>query len=309
MPKPLFSVRVRVPASSANLGPGFDCLGIALTLYDEWRVEGRAGEPSVRIAVDGADGIPTDGRNLAYQAFRKVFQIHNRPLPALRMDLKSRIPVAGGLGSSSAAIVGGLVSANRALGDPMTRDQLLDIAAEFEGHPDNVAPALFGGFCAATYGEGKVQCVSWQSPALFRDLVAVVAIPYFELKTEKARAVLPKNVSRLDAVFNTGRAALLVAALLSKRYDLLGEAMCDRLHEPYRQKLIPGFSTAITAAESAGAYGAALSGAGPTLLSLAPRSKTTAVGEAMVAAFRDATVPARSEILELDLRGARVTGF
>lgn len=308
MSKPLFSVRVRVPASSANLGPGFDCLGIALTLYDEWRVEGTPGDPSLRIAVDGADAIPTDGRNLAYQAFRKVFQLHNRPLPALRMELKSRIPVAGGLGSSSAAIVGGLVAANRALGDPMTREQLLDLAAAFEGHPDNVAPALFGGFCAATYDQGKVRCVSWQSPALFRDLTAVAAIPYFELKTEKARAVLPKNVPRLDAVFNTGRAALLVSALLSKRYDLLGDAMCDRLHEPYREKLIPGFSKAVAAAEAAGAYGAALSGAGPTVLALTPRSKAAAVGESMVRAFRGASVPARSEILELDLRGARATG-
>lgn len=307
---PLFSVTVRVPASSANLGSGFDALGLALDVHDEWTVTGRrgpAGAPT--FDIEGGPGIPRDRTNLAYRAFQRVFQLRGRALPSLHFLLQRRLPVAGGLGSSSAAVVGGLLAANAVLGSPLDDDRLLDLAAAFEGHPDNVAPALLGGFCAATLSGGRVRCLSWRDPALFRGLLAVAAVPNFALKTERARAVLPARVPRADAVFNTGRAALLVGALLTRRFDFLGEAMEDRLHEPYRKKLVPGFDAVVRAAEKAGAYGASLSGAGPTLLALSPAAGAVRVGAAMARAFARAGVTAETRIFKIDPRGARVSSL
>lgn len=304
-----FAVTVRVPASSANLGPGFDALGIALSLYDEWTVRGGDFETPLVISCSNARGVPTDRSNLAYRAFRRVFALRRRPLPALRFELKSALPVAGGLGSSSAAIVGGLVAANAVLGRPFSNDALLDLAADFEGHPDNVAPALLGGFCSAVIVGKKVCHVVWKSATLFRGLSAVAVTPNFALKTEKARAVLPARVTRADAVFNTGRAALMASALLSRRHDLLAVAMDDRLHQPYRRALIPGFAQALAGAVKAGAHGAALSGAGPTVLALSPAGRASAVARAMEKAFVRAGVRASSHVLSIDTRGAVVTSL
>ncbi|MBK6880215.1 MAG: homoserine kinase [Elusimicrobia bacterium] len=307
--KLFFSVTVRVPASSANMGPGFDALGIALSLHDEWTVRGGDFPTPLGIDTGGSVGVPTNGTNLAYRAFRRVFAMRRRALPALRFTLKSALPVAGGLGSSSAAIVGGLVAANAVLGRPLSSDALLDEAAAFEGHPDNVAPALLGGFCSAVIVGKNVRCVARTDPRIFRGLVAVVVTPDFALKTEKARAVLPVRVRRADAVFNTGRAALLASALLSGRRDLLAVAMDDRLHQPYRKALIPGFAGVLKSATAAGAHGAALSGAGPTILALAPASRGAAVGRAMERAFGRARVRATAKILSIDTRGAVVSSL
>lgn len=306
---PSFAVTVRVPASSANLGAGFDALGLALALYDEWTVRGGDFDAPLTIACTNARGVPTDQSNLAYRAFRRLFTLRRRPLPALRFELNSALPVAGGLGSSSAAIVGGLVAANAVLGRPFSNEALLDLAAEYEGHPDNVAPALLGGFCSAVIVGEKVRCVAWKDASLFRGLAAVVVTPDFALKTEKARAVLPARVTRADAVFNTGRAALMASALLSRRHDLFSVAMDDRLHQPYRRALIPGFAEALSAAAKAGAHGAALSGAGPTVLALAPTSRATAVARAVERAFDRAGVRAMSNVLRIDTRGAVVTSL
>lgn len=307
--KPFFAVTVRVPASSANLGPGFDALGLALTLYDVWTVRGGDFDAPLAIECENARGVPTDRSNLAYRAFRRVFELRRRSLPALRFELKSALPVAGGLGSSSAAIVGGLVAANAVLGRPFSTDALLDLAAEFEGHPDNVAPALLGGFCSAVIVGKKARCVAWNGASLFRGLAAVTATPDFALKTEKARAVLPARVTRADAVFNVGRAALMASALLSRRHELLSVAMDDRLHQPYRRPLIPGFAGALAAAVKAGAHGAALSGAGPTVLALAPTGRAVAAARAMERAFARAGVRAASNVLSIDTRGAVVTSL
>lgn len=307
-PRPLFSLRVRVPGSTANMGPGFDTLGMALSIHDAWSVEGyRPGEaPNLRLEIRGeAPGVPTDERNLMVSSFRRVWRLARRPAPALRVTFVPRLPVAGGLGSSSAAIAAGLTAANTVLGRPVDDDRLLALATEIEGHPDNVAPALRGGFCVSTVTAAGVRCLSWNAPSLFRDLAAVVCTPLFELKTKKARAVLPARVSYGDAVFNVGRTALLVAALTRRDWGVLGDAMEDRLHQPYRRKLIPGFDRVLAAARAQGAWGAALSGAGPTLLALAPRPRATAVGKAMERAFQKAGVDARANTVGVDARGAR----
>lgn len=301
----VFSVTVRVPGSTANLGPGFDCLGLALTIYDEWSLEIlRAKNPSLVIEVEGtATGIPRDERNLAYRAVKEVFRAAGKKMPAIKLSLKSGLPMAGGLGSSSAAIVGGLVAANVMLGKKFSLDELVDMATKLEGHPDNVTPALAGGLCASfMYGKG-VSFISFKRPDAFRGLKAVVCTPNFPLPTEKARKALPKKVSHGDAVFNVGHVAGLVLGIAERRWTQLGQAMDDRLHEPYRRRLIPGIDGVKAAAKRAGALGACLSGAGPTVLALAPQNKAQSVARAMANAWR--RFHPKTFVLGVDLDGAR----
>ena len=307
--KTLFDVRARVPASTGNMGPGFDAVGMALSMYNEVRFIGRTAGPSLAIVVrgEGAGNIPLDRRNLVFQAVRRVYKKARRPLPpSVELRLFNRVPLARGLGSSSTAIVGGLVAANAALGDPLSREELLSMAAGMEGHPDNVAPCLFGGLAvSATGADGRVHSVACRDRGLFRGMRMAAAVPDFELHTCDARAVLPRTVSREDAVFNVGRTALLLVALKEKRYDLLSTALEDRLHQPYRKKLIPGFDAVVAAAQKAGAYGAFLSGAGPTILALSPSSKAVAVGRAMQGAFARKDVSSRALVLDMDRAGAK----
>jgi homoserine kinase len=299
-----------VPATSANLGPGFDVLGLALDHHNE--VELTAWEsslmPPATIQVDGegASRLPLDKTNLVYRMAKKVADLSGRKVAALRVKLSNRIPLARGMGSSSAAIVGGLFAANAGLGEPFTQEELLRLAVEEEGHPDNVAPALYGGLCAAVLSNGKVTCVSWRDAELFQHLRAVVCVPYFELATEKARDVVPQQFSRADAVFNASRVALLLGALLNGRHEDLGLGMEDRLHQSYRAGLVPGLADVIVAARKAGAWGAALSGAGPSVLALAPAKKAADAGEAMVETFRKHDVTSLFLDLDISTKGAQL---
>lgn len=254
-------VRVSVPASVANLGPGFDALGLALDLFNVVEVEPGGDDLRVEIVGEARDLARED--NLVLRAMEHGFALAGSALPPLRLRLTNRIPVGCGLGSSAAAIVAGLVAANALLGDPWPPEKLLALATELEGHPDNVAPALWGGLVVSCGGGDGVRWVRLEAPS---ELQAVLVIPELRVPTREARRVLPGSVPFQDAVFNVGRAALLVAALSSRRYDLLREAMRDRLHQPYRAPLVPGLEEALGAAERAGALGAALSGAGPGLL-------------------------------------------
>lgn len=304
----IFSVRVEVPATSANLGPGFDVLGLALDRHESVRVLFGGAGPRVRVRAEGpgAERIPTGADNLAVRAIRRVYREARRPMPALDVALGVRLPVAGGLGSSSAAIVGGLVAANAALGRPFTTERLLGLATEMEGHPDNVAPALLGGLCMAV-AEGKnVRCVAWRDAGLFRGLRAAVAVPRFPLLTSKSRGVLPARVPRADAVFNAARVALFLGAVRTGRWELLREAMRDRLHQPYRAPIVPGLAEAMSAATRAGAYGAALSGAGPSVLALVAPAAAPAAARAMASAFARRGIEAESLVLKIDTRGAFV---
>lgn len=257
-------VRVSVPASVANLGPGFDALGLALDLFNV--VEAEPAPEGLQVEMVGeARGLPA-GENLVLRAMERAFALAGRALPPLRLRLTNRIPVGCGMGSSAAAIVAGVVVANALLGDPWPPERLLDLACDLEGHPDNVAPALWGGLVVSCRSGDGVRWIRLEAPS---ELQAVLVIPEMVLPTREARRVLPESVPFGDAVFNVGRAALLVAALAGRRYDLLGEAMRDRLHQPYRSRLVPGMEDALEAAGAAGALGAALSGAGPALLAFA----------------------------------------
>ena len=297
-------VRVRIPATTANCGPGFDTLGIACTLYNEVVLElaGPAGQVEISVSGDGADTLPTNSRNLVLRAVRTVLDKVGETQTGIRLSLVNAIPLSRGLGSSSAAIVGGLVAANAIVGNRFNQAEILDMATEMEGHPDNVAPALYGGFTISVMAGGQVTCLRLPLP---QQLKLVVCIPEFRLSTHKARQAIPTMAPHKDAVYNVSRAALLVGALASGRLECLGEALNDKLHQPYRAPLIPGMPEVFAAGRAAGALGVAISGAGPSLMAYTVE-RPQAVGEAMVAAFAAKQIVSRYLCLDVDYEGAKV---
>ncbi|WP_239615217.1 homoserine kinase [Cohnella mopanensis] len=259
------SVIVKVPASTANMGPGFDSLGMALSLF-AWVSMAPAKATRITLVGDNLEGVSQDKTNLVYIVAQSVFNKVGIELPELEIGIRSDIPLTRGLGSSAAAIVGALVAANSLASNTLSEDELFQMATAFEKHPDNVGASLFGGIIAAAWDGERAEYVRIEPPA---GMDVLVAIPEFELSTKKARNVLPEQISMKDAVFNVTHSSLLTAALASGRLDLLGHAMRDRLHQPYRAALIPGMERILSEATEHGALGAVLSGAGPTLLLLA----------------------------------------
>ncbi|MDR3543932.1 MAG: homoserine kinase [Desulfosporosinus sp.] len=295
-------IRVKIPATSANLGPGFDCLGLALQLYNTITVET---DRPFQISLTGSysDGIPADESNLVWRTMCHFWDLIHYPIPTVALTFENLIPPARGLGSSSAAIVGGLVAANTLAGSPYTKYELLQIANSLEGHPDNVTPALYGGITLSIPTEGGVlPRILAQSPKLR----AVVIIPDLLLKTEKARGILPSQVSRRDAVFNIAHAGLLIEAFIRAEYSFLKEGMRDVLHQNQRAVLIPGLLETIEAAVQAGAYGAALSGSGPTLLALTEPEFEQNIALSMLDVFKRHDVHAQSYALAIDSEGAQI---
>lgn len=256
-------VRVQVPATTANMGPGFDTMGMALKLYNVVEMEASGLGLQIEVEGDGADQIPRDKRNIVYTAAARVFKATGFAPKGLRIKIINNIPLARGLGSSASAIVGGLVAANIVAGNQLGEKELLNIATEIEGHPDNVAPALLGGIVISAMVEGEVKYSKITAPS---KLKCVVAIPDFTLPTKLAREVLPQYVPIGDAVFNISMTALLVSALINGDFNLLATAMDDKIHQPYRANLVPGMKKVFAAAKLAGARGIVLSGAGPTLI-------------------------------------------
>lgn len=252
---------VMVPASTANMGPGFDSLGMALNLFLRLRFS-----PSDRTEVilrgEQWEGVPTDDRNLVIRILREAFREAEREMPPFRLEMESDIPLMRGLGSSAAAVVGGLLAANQLLGCPWNREELLLRATCWEGHPDNVAASLFGGVVICSWDGKKVHYVQGPPPPLH----VVTAIPSFALSTERARRVLPQNLPHSRAVLASSRANLLTAALLTGRWELLEVAMEDWFHQPYRLPLVPGVEEVLADSRRHGALGVALSGAGPTVI-------------------------------------------
>jgi homoserine kinase len=300
-------VKVRVPATTANLGAGCDCLGLALSLYNTVSVEIAGSGLAITVSGEGEDAVPRDRSNLVWQAMERLWVEAGFPVPAgVRIALKNRIPPGAGLGSSAAAIIGGLVAADAVAGGIMVREDLLALATAIEGHPDNVAPALLGGAVVAVAEEGG-QVVGLKFPVA-PELRAVVAVPDYRVATAQAREILPPAYPREDALYNVGRAALLVGALASGRYDLLRFGMQDRLYQPYRALLVAGLKEVLAAAVGAGAAGAALSGAGPAVVALATQ-ETGRIGMAMLGAFSAAGVRARILTLVPDNDGALVGEF
>lgn len=300
------SVTITIPATSANLGPGFDCLGLALSLYNEvtlTAVPTAVSHPDLHVTVSGLDAakIPTDATNQVVAAANVLFERVGRRPPGLRVRQHNNIPVGSGLGSSSTAVLAGLFGANALLDAPYTRHDILQIAAGLEGHPDNVAPAIYGGLVLGVQTAGGVHVEQIPTPPL----TVVVVKPDFHLLTTEARAALPAHVPRADAVFNAGRLALLVRALETADYPRLALAMEDRLHQPVRVPLIPGMAAAFEAARAAGAAGVALSGAGPSIIAFAPDGHA-AIAAAMRAAFAAAGLHSRAWTLTVDTAGCQI---
>ncbi|SIQ08113.1 MULTISPECIES: homoserine kinase [unclassified Paenibacillus] len=299
------SVLVRVPASTANLGPGFDCLGMALSLYTWIGMKPAEKATVIRLHGEGLEGIPLDKSNLIYEVAQLVFQETGTDLPELEIDMYSDIPLTRGLGSSASAIVGALTAASELAGGGLDRDALLQIAARLEGHPDNVGASLFGGIIAAAWDGTRADCLRIEPPA---GLAALVAVPRFQLSTEKARHALPERLAMSDAVHNIGRSSLLVAALAGGRLDMIRHAMKDKLHQPYRAALIPGMAEVLEGAADHGALGAALSGAGPTLLALIENGspRTRELEAFLLSTLSAAGVEADLMLLQPDSAGAAV---
>ena len=303
-------IRVMVPATTANLGPGFDCLGMALDIWNEVVIE-VSEAPAISVQGQGATELPADKSNLVYRVMEHLFREANLQMPILQLHCRNEIPLKRGLGSSSAAIVGGLVAANGLYpqvpgshGRPFSSEQIVDMAAQLEGHPDNVTPALLGGLRLVVQEGDALR----SAPVpIVDDIHAVLFIPEMSIATEDARAVLPKTVSRGDAVYNMGRVALLVNALATGRLDDLRVATEDRLHQPYRQKLFPAMKVILSAAMNAGALGAFLSGSGSTILALT-KGKEMTVAYEMAEAARQACVEGTVRITRPTPRGAHLVG-
>ncbi|MGG4129476.1 homoserine kinase [Paenibacillus illinoisensis] len=260
-------VTVKVPASTANLGPGFDTLGMALSLY-AW-IEMKPSEQTVfHLYGDHLNGLPTDRSNLIYEVAQMVFNEAGVSVPELEISMFSDIPLTRGLGSSASAIVGALAAANALIGSPLSDDKLMDMATSLEKHPDNVGASLYGGIIAAAWDGSRVDHIRIEP---HQDLQTLVIVPDFELSTSKARNVIPQQFDKSDVVHNISRSSLLVAALASGRLDMIHRAMLDRIHQPYRASLVPGMTEILEHAVQHGALGAALSGAGPTVLTLVDR--------------------------------------
>ncbi len=293
---------VSVPATTGNLGPGFDCLGAALSLFNKFEFSltnelNKSNEPQISaFGLYGPD-VALDKTNLIYSSLAKFFAYIDRPVPSLAIKIEANIPLSRGLGSSATAIVGGIVGGNLLAGSPCTQKQLLDLAIKLEGHPDNVAAAMLGGCqLSATNPDGdwEICSIPWHP-----DVAVAVAIPNFRLSTAEARAVLPQSVPMSDAVFNAAHLALLTQGLNQGNSRWLQTALNDRLHQPYRQNLIIGMNDVQTAATIAGAYGAVISGAGPTLLALGHPKNMEAIAKAMIMAWQKTGIVADGKVLAL----------
>jgi homoserine kinase len=294
-------VHVRVPASTANLGPGFDALALALGLHNEVEA-GESDRVTVTVEGEGAGELATGERNVVLRGVRAAYEAAGRRFEGCAIACVNRIPLARGLGSSAAAWVGGLVAGNALLGSSLDRATLLVLAARAEGHPDNVAAALLGGLTVAYSGGDGARALSLPVPA---SLSWVVLVPDVSMATAEARAILPSSVTRADAVFNVQRVALLLASLQAARPELLSAALEDRLHEPYRLRLFPWMAEVTAAARAAGALGCVLSGAGPSLLAVASgEARAATVGRAMEQVLHTAGVKGVARSLPVDTDGA-----
>ncbi len=296
-------LRIRVPATSANLGPGFDSFGLALPMLEEFELR-PARSWSVSIEGNGTSAdVPQGADNLFVVAAMAAAKTLGHNLAPHHVTQRSAIPRGRGLGASAAAIVGGVVAANALAGEPLAKRALLRIASDVEGHADNVAAALYGAFTLALPSADGPIAMRFAFPSAWR---VCLFVPTAVLRTEEARAVLPKDVSRSDAVFNLAHASALLAAILKADGALLSVAMRDRLHEPARLALVPALEEIVSAARDAGAFGAALSGAGPSVIAFAPVRLAPRVTAAMEEAATLAGCPGRGRVVRVRAAGAQL---
>jgi homoserine kinase len=298
-------VKVKVPATTANLGPGFDVFGAALSLYNEFEAEyvPDAEKTYFMLKGVGKKSLPRGEKNLFWQSMQQTFKVLGEDkynLKNLNITVNTSIPLGGGLGSSASAIVGGIVLANALCANKLDKSQVADLAVKIEGHSDNVIPAVYGGVCICSKDGDHGTVIQLPIPKL----KVVLCVPSFELRTKRSRQILPKYVDLQDLVFNTSRVALLTAAFCCSDFVLLKTGMQDKVHQPYRGKMIPAMDEVFEAALSAGAYGACLSGSGPTLVAFCSAKDAINVQKSMIKRWKKDSVHAKAYISDFDAKGA-----
>ena len=299
-------INVKVPATTANLGPGFDALGLALDLWNEAEfIETMDDQVTVKVRGEGKGMLPSDASNGVAEAALLIYQLANRPFTGMQIKCLNRVPLGSGLGSSSAAMLTGMLGANALLGNPFSREEILKLAIETEGHPDNVAPAMLGGLVASIIHENHVVSLRLTLTSRRSPIHVSVVLPDFDFPTKQARAILPQQIDRKDAIHNISRAVIVTEAFRVGDMEMLGEAMEDKLHQPYRIPLIPGAQAAMGAMKEAGASAVALSGAGPSLIAFSSKAET-AIGESAKRVFAEAGLNSRVYQLKISRRGAEV---
>jgi homoserine kinase len=291
---------VHVPATTANLGPGFDCLGLTLDLWNTITFSQKRHPSSVTIIGEGKGTLPENESNLILRTANQLAHAHGLSLPEdMQIHCQNNIPIASGLGSSAGAVIGGLVGARKLLGIDISDHELLQSAAQIEGHADNAAACLFGGFILVGNDKGHISVTHLE----MQPLTAVVVTPEFSLSTKAARKALPAVVQLSDAVFNINRTVELVQILKKGNYECLKTAMRDRLHQDYRLPLLPGSKIAMRAAIDAGAYGTCLSGAGPSVIAFSNQENAQTVSDALQAAYKEAALPSQTFVLSCPSKG------
>jgi len=295
-------VEIRVPASSANLGPGFDSFGLAVPLYLTVRVK-LADEISIQLIGGNLENIPTDKTNAIYQTFQYLFELEGVPAPSAAMEIESEIPLSRGLGSSAAAIVAGLLAANQFLENPKTVDDLFQIATRIEGHPDNIGASLFGGFIVAAQDGDHAKIIKLPFP---QELKVILAIPDYPVSTKTARGQIPERIPLKDVRFNIGHAALLVSYILTGQLDKLSLAVKDRVHQPYRQHAVKGLQRLLENGDNTGLFSTALSGAGPAVIFFVQEQHTAMVQQKIQQIAQEEKVEMDIKILMAEPNGATV---
>jgi homoserine kinase len=300
-------IKVRVPSSTANLGPGFDIFGAALCLYNEFEVEYAPSTKKTIFTIRGEqkESLAKGRKSLFWQAMQETFKALGETkfsLNNLNISINNNIPLSRGLGSSSTAIVGGIMLANALCKNKLDKSQIAALAVKIEGHPDNVIPIIFGGLCICSKNEDENHGMIINLPV--PRLKVVLSVPSFELRTKCSRQILPKMISINDVVFNMSRIALLTTAFCCADYSLLRQAMQDKLHQPYRCKMIPAMNEVLQAALDAKAFGAFLSGSGPTLAALCTGKEAGNVQKAMKNVWKRENVSVKNYILDFDIKGA-----
>lgn len=295
-------IKVKAPASTANLGPGFDTLSLALDWHNEFTF--KITKEGLKINQLNTRTLPEDNTNLVYKSFLEVFKKFKKTAPGIELDIDCQIPLAAGLGSSASAIVSGLLVANEVLENPLSKSEILSLATKIEGHPDNVATALYGGLTVSVSYDEKVFVNQLPWP---KELLVIVVIPDFDLPTRISRELLPSKVPFGDATFNVSRTAYLLSCLLNKDWEGLKIGFQDRLHQPFRKDLVPGMETVLNDAIKSGALGATLSGAGPTLVAfINDKEKALAIGKRMTKKWEEFKVKSNYKVLNVAFDGAKV---
>lgn len=295
-------IKIKVPASTANLGPGFDTLSLALDWYNEFIF--KITKDGLKINQYNSKVLPEDNTNLVYKSFCEPFKKLKKTIPGIELDINSQIPFAAGLGSSASAVVSGLLAANSFLNNKLSKDEVLSLATKLEGHPDNCAAAIYGGLTISVTTSEKVYVSQFPWP---KELLIIIVLPDFDLPTRISRELLPPKVSFGDATFNVSRTAYLLSSLLNKDWEGLKIGFQDRLHQPFRKDLVPGMEAVLNEAMNQGALGATLSGAGPTLVAFVnDKNKAENIGKRMIEKWREYKVRSSYKILDVATEGAKV---